>query len=429
MATGRFFNEVARGGGAPPIVRPPELDVSNFTEILYSDPAYTWTPGGSGSYTTEEVTHPIYGTGIKLTTGTGTTDFAWVDVSAASLGFWSNKDVFSVMVSDCDGNGTAIFSRRFKDNAADLSTGTSNWNDTLPSFAGERLITGRLDTDTFTGSFDGSIAAGITIKGFRLRIGNNGVGESNTISIYGILKNKCARKGTVILDFDDGWLSQYSEAWQYMRSKGIVGNVAVIAASVGTAGFVTLDKLKAMYESGWSMIVHGDFPHEATLVSYANIYADVLANQAYVQTNFDYDGAAHYVLPAGDESPLHTSNVLTALGFVTSRTTEKVNLPAYPTSNNSSIGSSFYHIPSVQGSAFVSLATLKKYYDRAKQAGIGVRFQFHRIVSSLTADTQNEILTSDFQAFIDYIAADVASNVVWNPTVPQWYAAHLAAEQ
>lgn len=162
------------------------------------------------------------------------------------------------------------------------------------------------------------------------------------------------------------------------------------------------------------MVTHGYLPHRTGLVTESAIRADVIANQTYVAQNFGASGAEHYVLPAGQESEFSIP-ILQSLGIKTCRTTQMAMCPTLP-------NPSPYYIPSVQVSEFVGLTNLKNWYDRAKKYGMTVRFHAHRIVTTVGADNQNEISIADFQAFIDYIAADVQSGAVWNPNVVEWWA-------
>jgi hypothetical protein len=400
-----------------------ELSLTRFTRRTYGA---GWTAGGSGSWTSEVVTHPVYGQGVKLTTGTGGTDMAWVDVTDANgLGYFTHRDCLSVLVSDGLTNGSSLCSFRVT-NTTDASANTSNYNFATPSFSGARLIDTRIDADTYAGAQDAALPAGITVRGLRLRIGNNGGTTPTSLTFYGIYKNRVNRRGAILIDFDDAFISQYTQAWTYMRPLGIVGNVCVISDTVGKpAGsnilgntdpydYMSLDQLRSMMETGWGMITHGYLPHRTGLVSRDNIRADVLKNRDYVAANLDPEGATHYVLPAGQESP-HTLSVLSELGFVTNRTTEPQLLSAVPHPNP-------MFMQSVQVSAFTGLATLQKWVDRVVQTGMSVRFNAHRIVTTV-ADSQNEISIADFQALMTYIAPLVQQGRVWNPNLIEYWRA------
>lgn len=69
-------------------------------------------------------------------------------------------------------------------------------------------------------------------------------------------------EGIVSLTFDDGWLSQFTEARRKMDEYGFSGTVYVIKEKIGTAGYMTVKQLKELQDvSGWSVSCHGSTPY------------------------------------------------------------------------------------------------------------------------------------------------------------------------
>jgi peptidoglycan/xylan/chitin deacetylase (PgdA/CDA1 family) len=67
-----------------------------------------------------------------------------------------------------------------------------------------------------------------------------------------------AAEGIVSITFDDGWLSQFTEAKRKMDECGFAGTVYIIKDKVGTADYMTVKQLKELQDvSGWSISCHG----------------------------------------------------------------------------------------------------------------------------------------------------------------------------
>ena len=59
------------------------------------------------------------------------------------------------------------------------------------------------------------------------------------------------KKKRVIIAFDDGWLSNYTEIFDYMKAKGLKYNVFLAAGLIGhDERYLTWDMIRAMHESG-----------------------------------------------------------------------------------------------------------------------------------------------------------------------------------
>lgn len=265
-----------------------------------------------------------------------------------------------------------------------------------------------------------------TLDSIRVRVVRaNTAGSTTIVHVIGVIKSQ-RHKPTVIIDFDDGFLSQYTHAVQVANTYGLIGSISVIERTVGkTAGqidsydYCTLKQLQDIQAAGWGMLTHGYYAHNSSpLNSYATILADMTTNRDYVLTNLPGPGALHYVLPAGQQ---HTSTdqVLSELGFLTCRATaagQQTELPAGVDNLN--------RLFSIGISASTGLAGLKARFDTARKAGTTIRFCGHRVVSSVT-DSANEILDTDWEELCAYIAPYVVSGEVANVPAADWYAARL----
>ena len=64
-------------------------------------------------------------------------------------------------------------------------------------------------------------------------------------------ENLAYDKKAVLITFDDGWASNYTEIFEYMKEKGIKYNIFLEGKNVGTnPQYLTWDMVKEMYESG-----------------------------------------------------------------------------------------------------------------------------------------------------------------------------------
>lgn len=216
-------------------------------------------------------------------------------------------------------------------------------------------------------------------------------------------------RAKVIIEFDDNFISQYTQAFPYMGMYGLPGTVAVIKDRVGTAGYCTKAQLDDMAGAGWGMVVHGDFPHNS--LTRDQLLADVRSNRDYVAQNWP-DGTKHYVYPAGVTATFSKS-VLAELGFSTGRTT--IN----------GLQSTHYGVDdplclwSLGIAQSTGVAAILARVDAAIAAGTTVRLNGHEIVQTIT-DATNQMTIADFRTLIDGIAQRVRDQKIDAVTVPFW---------
>src|SRR5574337_745077 len=110
------------------------------------------------------------------------------------------------------------------------------------------------------------------INSVRFDVTVNALNNTATQSIYvdSIWINP-ATTPTLLLMFDDGYSSQYSEAALYMGSKGLKGSIGVVSSLVGTNGYMNAAILQTLYNSGWDLINHSASHWNAGLKSVNSI--------------------------------------------------------------------------------------------------------------------------------------------------------------
>lgn len=94
----------------------------------------------------------------------------------------------------------------------------------------------------------------VPIVTWQVRVDCNAAGSVNVKFLS--LNAVSASKGSVLVGFDDGWLTQYTAAYTAMRMYGFRGTIAVTPSRVGEVNYCTLAQLKEMHGAGWAMINH-----------------------------------------------------------------------------------------------------------------------------------------------------------------------------
>lgn len=272
--------------------------------------------------------------------------------------------------------------------------------------SGENMIyfMGYPDSITFIGAGGESFSS--TFNSLQITATSAGGTVGGTMRIHGIWKWHRMRP-TVTIQFDDGWLSQYTSAFQYMAGQGLVGDIGVIKSRVGTGGYVTESQLREMYDAGWGMVVHGDKNHnDASFTTRQQIIDDIVLNRDYVLEKFGDRGAHHYIYPGGIvNASLDSKGALAAAGMrsgrlvvsqINGRTAAGIDAPLSMYGRD--LSGSF--------SAASDLSLL----DRAIAAGGSVIFYGHRLVRA--SPSASEMLFSEFQTLIDGISDRVRAGKV-----------------
>ena len=235
-----------------------------------------------------------------------------------------------------------------------------------------------------------------------------------SVKVTGLVINAFDRPRLVI-DFDDGFLSQYTETFRIMAGAGLVGNVAVIASEVGTAGHVNVEQLREMYAAGWDMMPHGYNTH-AQINDEANTLADVLANRAYIERMGMDRAAEHYVFPGGVVAPF-SRQVMQKAGMATARIVDENLTPTHSgVDAGEALGLWSFDISQNRG-----VANLLAAVDRGIAAGATVRMHGHRVVDTI-ADPGNELTVTDFKALCAGLRERVRGGLIDNVTMSQWWA-------
>lgn len=101
----------------------------------------------------------------------------------------------------------------------------------------------------------GTFPAEGTIQTVRLRVLNSYKNQGGVVR-FRLLKVNAMARPKLILGFDDGYLSQHTEAFRYMSKYGLLGTVGMVKNFVGTANYMSLAQLKDLYNAGWDIVGH-----------------------------------------------------------------------------------------------------------------------------------------------------------------------------
>ena len=104
--------------------------------------------------------------------------------------------------------------------------------------------------------------------------------------------------GVVTITFDDGFLTQYTNAYPVLKSLGLRGNIAVNSRPIDEAwsDYMTLDNLKTLKAQGWSLVSHTvSHPHLPTLTA-TQIEAEIRDNKAWLERH-DFGPTSVFIVP------------------------------------------------------------------------------------------------------------------------------------
>lgn len=252
-----------------------------------------------------------------------------------------------------------------------------------------------------------------------VKITNSAGGGACTVKVGGIWKYT-PKRATLVIQFDDAFSSVYTDAYPAMAARGLVGEIAVIAARVGTGGYCTEAQLLEMQAAGWSLVVHGDYDH-VTLGSLSACQADIAMNQAYVQRlGGNY---LDYVYPTGLIAPSYSFTALRNLGFKSARTTYSVTAALEP---HASALAGPLTITAKPINTATGVTALLDWIDVGIRQGAAITIYGHRIVASVT-DSANEISQANWLTLVAGIASRCNTSnygnlagACTNTTTPKW---------
>ncbi len=107
--------------------------------------------------------------------------------------------------------------------------------------------------------------------------------------------------GLVTLWFDDGWVSQYTNAYPLLKQYGYTGAFAITVSYVDGTGYMTWNQIRSLYMDGWEVTDHSrthncDVKHQTEQQLESEIVGSL---EDLKEKGFSVD---HYVAPCGTYS-------------------------------------------------------------------------------------------------------------------------------
>lgn len=129
---------------------------------------------------------------------------------------------------------------------------------------------------------------------FRMRVD---AGLTRTVRFSPVYWQQPASAG-IVIQFDDGRISQYDRAFPILRERGLVGTVWLEFDNLGTAGYMTVDNALEMQDAGWDMCVHSP-THIVEGMSDDNT-RDVIQTAQLRAIQLGFSRGCRFWLPAGN---------------------------------------------------------------------------------------------------------------------------------
>jgi len=304
------------GGGNP---YQPKRFKTAAKELSLSGGAYTKL-GATG--TVEVGSTPWFGgqTHHRITTGTASGDqvgyrYRWTSggPSLSAIGGL----VVPVRVEQVGATPSAEVDVFISNN---ISAGTANVNQTLylqAGLAGDQFLYFPLESFAASGTPTQVAEGAVVVYDIHVQVTNRTAGTAAIVNV-GTIHTSCGVRPAISLGWDDGLLSQYTEAFPLMLAAGLRGSIGIAKDHVGQPGYMTEAQITELYRAGWDIVVHGVLAHtNAQFDTRAKLLAEVQKNRDYVASM--WPGAhMHYNYIGGALSQWSIS-VLQELGFLTGR--------------------------------------------------------------------------------------------------------------
>ncbi|MET3288377.1 UNVERIFIED_CONTAM: peptidoglycan/xylan/chitin deacetylase (PgdA/CDA1 family) [Brevibacillus sp. OAP136] len=213
-------------------------------------------------------------------------------------------------------------------------------------------------------------------------------GKSVTVTFDSLISDEREKPQLVIM-FDDGLSSQYSEAFRRMQQKGMVGSIAVISNVVGNPGHVTLNQLQDMYKYGWDLVNHTHNHLDLTTLAPATIASELALCTGWLTSNGFTRGCNIVAYPYGAVN----GQVIQAMQKYRAGRTTIDGIVACPPVDR-------YNLKTVEAQKDTSPSEIKSRIDEAISLGGSLILFFHKLIETPSSSTEYSL--ANFQSIIDY---------------------------
>lgn len=383
----------------------------SFSQLTHSDGIIIedfesltgWTVG-AGSAELDSV-HVKHGTnGIKLTSTNNVTAYM---TKTISINF-SDKEYITLWFYVWDQSSYTTSTLLYISSTTNLS---ANMGYSVPSGFVKVFQNGWnklvLTKSMFTAS-GGESWSNLMIR-IRVRVASP-VGGSSSVTFDSLSYGEY-KKPQIVISFDDGRKTDYTEAYNYMKSKGLKGTCFVPMANVGADGtYMTLADLTELYGVGWDIGNHSYNHTDLTTLSIVDAETE-LQDEIDALNSAGFTRASKMLawpFSAVDDDAITACN---NVGILCGRTGINYLQPT--------ISDLQLTLRRVSVSNTMSIGDLTAKIDEAISRGVTAIYNFHRILDPATEST--EVLPATFQGFIDYVASKRDLGLIDVVTISEWY--------
>ncbi len=251
-------------------------------------------------------------------------------------------------------------------------------------------------------TFAGSESFANTMNYMEIRVDSTGGTAGGVLKVHGVWRYQRQRTA-VCIGVDDGLVSQYRTAFQYMTQRGLTGYMAVSEDYVD-GNYMSIEQMQEMYDAGWDLVVHGSKNHnDASLTTPALLTAEIRRNRDFLLENGWTRGANCYVYPGGViNSTLGSKAILTSLGFRAARLVTTGTSPSHQVMTSRWGIDDPLAMPARDLSGAYSAASDLSLVDRAIDNGSSAIFYGHAFVRA--SPGADQMTYAEFKTFIDGVA-------------------------
>lgn len=306
-------------------------------------------------------------------------------------------------------SGTAIGLTIYLSHAADLSGASGRWSISLPDEFPPGWNTVFLKTSDFS-VLDGSPDFANDILSWRVRIDGSAGVIRKWYADSAYLGRRSRPK--VIIAFDDGWETSYTNAHSYANAAGVPLTHYVIPSLIDSAGYITKAQLLDMQSNGDHIGLHDN-----TIWNDISTAADRIENRKNLLSSIIGNEVKHAAWPTGDYGYVAGTDgsiidqALTKLSTIRGVNPTRCAYPQFEMQKGV--------LPAHGLSSSESLADAKAFIDTAIMSGGTAIFYGHKI--DTTADGLTWA-TSDFEALIDYVVKKREQGLIDCETIDTWNA-------
>ncbi len=210
---------------------------------------------------------------------------------------------------------------------------------------------------------------------------------------------------SIVITFDDGSESVYTNAFPIMQQYGIKGTCYINPAYIGQTWYMTLAELQELHNAGWTIASHAYEHVDLTTLSSEQKLTEIQTAITWLNNNGFGDGAYYFASPYGkyDDEVLA---ILRQLGVKTHRTITEgtITNPA----------DDLLQLPDKIIGGNFTLAQAKAIVDEAIETKTTIFILLHEITPTNSSDTQWTITNfSDLMAYINQTGVITLTNDQW----------------